>query len=207
MSLLCNQIIQVLGTIKKSFDIFFFIFVTDWIAETSFNTYFIIFLNKLWPKHSSGIHVFTCLNIQNSSCSCFLDSYNIILCQRISTKNNISTLNWMKEKTTIEITIWSLDFSVNNKNFVRWLIIWPIITYLSSIQMWVLEMNNSMRFSFIDNIWISKYFHSITVFKFVCLWIKFFIKLFFIAIIISKLSLLKFNGNFKWSNFLTIFIW
>jgi hypothetical protein len=64
-----------------------------------------------------------------------------------------------------------------------------------------------MRFSFVNNMFISKHFHSVTIFKLISLWIQFFVKLFFVRVIFSKFSLLKFDHNFERSHFFTVFIW
>jgi len=121
-----NQVIQMLCTIEKSFDIFCFIFVWNRIAHDSFNSNLMIFLNHLWPKDTSFIHISTSLDVQDSRSSSFLNSYDVILSQWVSSDNNIGWLDIMEKEPTIEITIRSNNFSVNNKNFVRLLVFGPV---------------------------------------------------------------------------------
>jgi len=85
-----------------------------------------IFLNHLWPKDTSFIHISTSLDVQDSRSSSFLNSYDVILSQWVSSDNNIGRLDIMEKEPTIEITIRSNNFSVNNKNFVRLLVFGPV---------------------------------------------------------------------------------
>ena len=125
MLLLFNQVIQMLSTIEKSFDIFRFISIGNRIANNSLNSNFIVFLNHLWPKDTSFVHISTGLDVQDGCGSCFLDSNDVVLSQWVGSNNNIGRFNIMEEESSIEITVRSNNFSVNNKNFVRLLVFRP----------------------------------------------------------------------------------
>lgn len=126
MLLFFNQVIQMLSTVEKSFDVFRFISVGDWVAHNSLNSNFIVFLNHLWPEDTSFVHISTGLDVQDGSGSCFLDSNDVVLSQWVGSNNNIGGFNIMEEESSIEITVRSNNFSVNNKNFVRLLVFGPI---------------------------------------------------------------------------------
>ena len=122
MVLFFNQVIQMLCTIEKSFDILSFVSVWNRVAHDSVNSNFIVFLNHLWPKDTSFIHISSSLDVQDSCGSSFLNSYDVILSQWVCSDNNIGRFNIMEKEPTIKITVRSNNFTVNNKNFVRLLV-------------------------------------------------------------------------------------
>ena len=126
MVLFFNQVIQMLCTIEKSFNVLSFISVWNRIAYDSIDSNFIVFLNHLWPKDTSFIHISTSLDVQDCCSSSFLNSNDVILSQWVCSDNNIGRFNIMEKETTIKITIRSNNFTVNNKNFMRLLVFGPI---------------------------------------------------------------------------------
>lgn len=126
MLLFFNQVIQMLCTIEKPFNVLSFISVWNRIAYDSIDSNLIVFLNHLWPKDTSFIHISSSLDVQDSCGSSFLNSNDVILSQWVCSDNNIGRFNIMEKETTIKITIGSNNFTVNNKNFVRLLVFGPI---------------------------------------------------------------------------------